>query len=153
SSFQNPTGATLPLAARKNLLRLARHSGTVVIENDIYGTLRYEGDPLPSLKELDETGEVVLLGSFSKIAFPGLRVGWIIAPQSLIHRLQEAKQWCDLHSDQLSQAVLFRFAESGRLAAHRQRVIEAGAQRLRAVLRACEEFLPAGSRWTRPQGG
>jgi 2-aminoadipate transaminase len=152
-SFQNPTGTTIPLAARKTLLRAARQAGTIIIENDIYGPLRYEGDPLPALKELDEDGDVVLLGSFSKVAFPGLRVGWILAPAPLIARVREAKQRCDLHSDQLSQAVLFRFAESGRLATHQQRVLDAGGKRLAAVLEACEAQLPAGSRWTKPQGG
>lgn len=152
-NFQNPTGATLPLAARHALLRITREAGTIVIENDIYGDLRYDGDPLPTLKELDPTGDVVLLGSFSKISFPGLRVGWTIGPKLLIERLAEAKQWCDLHSDQLSQAVLLRFAESGRLAAHRRRVVQAGSQRLEAVLAACESYLPPGSSFTRPQGG
>jgi 2-aminoadipate transaminase len=152
-SFQNPTGTTIPLSARRNLLRLARQAGTLLIENDIYGPLRYEGEAVPTLKQLDEDGDVVLLGSFSKIAFPGLRVGWILAPAELIARLREAKQRCDLHSDQLSQAVLLRFAESGRLAAHQSKVLEAGAQRLNAVLAACEKHLPPGSRWTRPQGG
>lgn len=68
-------------------------------------------------------------------------------------RLVEAKQWCDLHTDQLSQAVLLRFAESGRLAAHREKVLAAGAERLAATLDACRRSLPAGTRFTRPQGG
>jgi len=153
SSFQNPTGATLPLPARHSLLRAARQAGTVVVENDIYADLRYEGSPLPSLKQLDETGDVILLRSFSKIAFPGLRVGWVIAPRPVTAALAAAKQWCDLHSDQFSQAVLLRFAESGRLRRHLERVVAAGTERLRAVLDACDRYLPAGSRCTRPQGG
>ncbi|MBL8174489.1 MAG: PLP-dependent aminotransferase family protein [Bryobacterales bacterium] len=152
-NFQNPTGASIPLAARQSILQLVREYGVILIENDIYGLLRYEGEPLPSLKQLDPHGDVVSLGSFSKVAFPGLRVGWVIAPHPLIARLQEAKQWCDLHSDQLSQAVMFRFAESGRLAEHRKKVLSAGAERLAAVLAACKRHLPAGSRWTHPQGG
>ncbi len=152
-NFQNPTGATLPLVARQSILQMAREAGVILIENDIYGPLRYEGEGLPSLKQLDPDGDVVRIGSFSKVAFPGLRVGWVIGPHPLITRLQEAKQWCDLHSDQLSQAVMFRFAESGRLAAHRKKVIAAGAERLAAVLSACKQHLPTDSRWTRPQGG
>lgn len=77
----------------------------------------------------------------------------MIGPRALIRRLATAKQYCDLHSDHLSQAVLFRFAESGRLAAHRARILEAGAQRLSAMLSACGRYLPEGSRFTRPQGG
>jgi DNA-binding transcriptional MocR family regulator len=152
-SFQNPTGTTMPLAARKELLRLARAASIAVVENDIYGELRYEGDPLPALKQLDDGGSVILIRSFSKIAFPGLRVGWVTGPQVVISRLAGLKQVTDLHSDQLSQAVLLRFAESGRLAVHRKRMLAAGAVRLRAVLRACERCLPRGARFTRPQGG
>jgi 2-aminoadipate transaminase len=77
----------------------------------------------------------------------------MVGPRALVARIAEAKQLADLHTDQLSQAVLLRFAESGRLAAHRARVLAAGAERLRAVLEACGAFLPAGTQFTRPQGG
>jgi 2-aminoadipate transaminase len=153
SNFQNPTGATLPLPARKALLRIAQAAGMIVVENDIYGPLAYEGDSIPPIKRLDETGDTILLRSFSKIAFPGLRVGWILGPRPLIEKLTETKQWTDLHSDQLSQAVLLRFAESGRLEQHRQRMLAAGRERLHAVLSACEDFLPAEAKFTRPRGG
>ncbi len=152
-NFQNPTGATMPLAARLALLRLTQAAGITVIENDIYGPLCYEGDPLPSLKQLDESGGIILLRSFSKVAFPGLRVGWVIARRALIEELTEAKQWTDLHTDQLSQAVLLRFAESGRLERHRERMLVAGRERLRAALESCEKYLPAGAKFTRPRGG
>ncbi|HET8547274.1 MAG TPA: PLP-dependent aminotransferase family protein, partial [Bryobacteraceae bacterium] len=134
--FQNPTGATVPLEARRAIVALARESGTLIIENEIYRDLRYEAEPLPTLKELDETGNVILVRSFSKVAFPGLRVGWVVGPSRLIACLTEARQWCDLHTDQLSQAILLRFAESGGLAAHCERVRRAGRDRLRAVLDA-----------------
>lgn len=152
-NFQNPTGTTISLPARQELLRAARQSGVPVIENDLYGDLRYTGESLPSLKQLDEAGEVVHIRSFSKIAFPGLRVGWIIGPRVLISRLAEQKQWTDLHSDQLAQAVLARFVESGRLARHREKVLKAGRERLNAVLSACASHLPEGSRFTRAEGG
>jgi 2-aminoadipate transaminase len=153
SNFQNPTGATLTAASRKALLRITQPAGVIVIENDIYGGLTYEGDPIPTIKRLDETGDVVLLRSFSKLAFPGLRVGWVIGPRALIEKLTEAKLWSDLHTDQLSQAVLLRFAESGRLAEHRRRMLESGRERLHAVLSACEQYLPAQASFTRPRGG
>jgi 2-aminoadipate transaminase len=153
SNFQNPTGATLPLAARNALLDAARAAGVPVIENDAYGELRYFGEPLPSLKQLDESGGAVLLRSFSKVSFPGLRVGWAVGPRPLIDRLRLAKEAADLHTDQLSQAVLLEFAESGRLEAHRARVLGAGAERLAATLEALSGNLPAAARWTRPEGG
>lgn len=153
SNFQNPTGATLPLAARRALLEAARTAGVPVVENDAYGELRYTGQDLPALKQLDESGGTILLRSFSKISFPGLRVGWALGPKALIDRLRHAKEAADLHTDQLSQAVLLEFVESGRLEAHRARVLRAGAERLAATLEGCREFLPATARYTRPEGG
>jgi 2-aminoadipate transaminase len=152
-NFQNPTGRTLGLAAREQLLRRAANLGLTVVEIDIYSALRYRGQPLPSLYELDPRGQVLQIGSFSKVAFPGLRTGWIRGPQEPIARLTEAKQWSDLHSDQLSQAILLRFAESGRLRRHQERVIAHGRRQLEAALAALETEMPAGTRFTRPDGG
>jgi 2-aminoadipate transaminase len=153
SNFQNPTGATLSLPARRALLDAARAARVPVVENDAYGELRYHGEPLPALKQLDEHGGTVLLRSFSKVSFPGLRVGWVVGPKPLLDRLRQAKESADLHTDQLSQAVLLDFAQSGRLEAHRARIRQAGAERLAATLDSCRRYLPAGSRWTQPQGG
>ena len=152
-SFQNPTGATLSLERRKRIVELAQRYSVVLVENDIYSELRYHGTALPTLKELDESGNTILLRSYSKVSFPGLRVGWAIAPQPVIARLAEAKQLSDLHSDQLAQAVLLRFAQSGELEHHLARTRAAGAERLSCILDACTRFLPAGSRFTRPAGG
>jgi 2-aminoadipate transaminase len=153
SNFQNPTGATLPRAAREAIASLVRETGVILVENDIYGDLRYTGNPLPTVKQIENSGSTILLRSFSKIAFPGLRVGWVIAPRPMIARLTETKQWCDLHTDQLSQAILLRFAESGRLASLLKRVRVAGAERLKAMLSACERHLPQASEFSRPEGG
>lgn len=152
-SFQNPTGVTLPLERRKRIVELAQRFGTVLVESDIYSDLRYRGKPLPSLKELDESGQTILLRSYSKISFPGLRVGWVIAPQPVVARLADAKQLSDLHSDQLSQAILLRFAESGELDRHLDRTRRAGVERLNAVIEACGRCLPSGTKYTRPEGG
>lgn len=152
-NFQNPTGATMPENARRRLLALAEASRLPVIENDIYGDLRYRGVSVPSLKEMDRSGLVIRIKSLSKLAFPGLRVGWILAHSALIRRLADRKQLADLHSDQLAQAVLLRFMESGRMEGHRRRVIRAGSARLDAVLEACRESLPPGSSCTQPDGG
>ncbi len=151
--FQNPTGSTLGLEERKFIVELAARTGLVVIENEVYRRLRYTGKPLPSLKQLDSAGNVMAVASYSKVAFPGLRVGWVVAPRPVIARLAEAKQTCDLHSDQLSQAVLLRFAESGELAHHLERSKINGAERLAAALAGCARHLPPGTRFTRPQGG
>jgi 2-aminoadipate transaminase len=152
-SFQNPTGATLSLNRRQRVVALAERFDCTVVEIDVYSPLRYVGEALPTLKELSRAGNVLLLRSYSKVCFPGLRVGWAIGPGTLIARLAEAKEISDLHSDQLSQAVLLRFAQSGELDRHLLRTREIGKQRLEAVLDACERCLPPGASWMRPEGG
>jgi 2-aminoadipate transaminase len=150
-SFQNPTGATLPAAHRTEICRMAQAAGVAVIENDIYSELAYdEGAAAPKLKQLDSN--VILLGSFSKIAFPGIRVGWIIAPRQVIARATELKQLADLHTDHLSQAFLLRFAESGKLARHQATVIAAAKEKLRALDQSCRRYL-SNCTWKLPGGG
>ncbi len=149
-SFQNPTGTSIPAATRATICAMARAAGAVIVENDIYSDLAYSGTTPPRLKQLDPS--VILLGSFSKIAFPGIRVGWIIAPRPVISRVTELKQLSDLHTDHLSQAFLLRFVESGRLARHRSKVIEAAQEKLRALDQSCRRYL-TGCRWTLPAGG
>jgi 2-aminoadipate transaminase len=153
-SFQNPTGATIPAAHRVEICRMARAAGVAVIENDIYSELNYDSpDPGQAplrLKQLDSN--VILLGSFSKTAFPGVRVGWIIAPRPVIARATELKQLADLHTDHLSQAFLLRFAESGKLARHQAIVIAAAKEKLRALDQSCRRYL-AGCTWKVPGGG
>jgi 2-aminoadipate transaminase len=151
-SFQNPTGGTLPEGARRSVVAMAQRAGTLIVENGIYADLRYSGEALRPLRAFGREA-VLQLGSFSKLAFPGLRVGWVIGPRPVIARLTQIRHWCDLHSDQLSQAVLLRFARSGRLERHRAEILRHGALRLKAVLEACAAHLPRGSRWTRPEGG
>jgi 2-aminoadipate transaminase len=152
-NFQNPTGATLPESARLALLEAAQAAGVPVVENDPYGDLRYAGQPVAALKHLDRRNTTVLLRSFSKVSFPGLRVGWVVGPRLLLDRLRQAKEAADLHSDQLSQAVILEFAESGRLEAHLRRVLASGGERLHATFEGCRQFLPPATRWTEPEGG
>ncbi len=152
-SFQNPTGATIPEANRAEICGMARAAGAAVIENDIYSELAYSANSnnaAPRLKQLD--ANAILLGSFSKIAFPGIRVGWILAPRAVIARTTELKQLADLHTDHLSQAFLLRFAESGRLARHQAAVIAAGKEKVRALEQACRRYLPM-CKWRVPAGG
>ncbi len=143
----------MPRAARADLLRLAASRGVTIVENDVYSALRYQGEPIPSVKHLALGGDVIQMGSFSKVAFPGLRVGWIVAARQIVEACASTKQWMDLHSDHLSQAVLLRFAESGRLAAHQKQVVASGARKLTAALDGCDRYLPEGTQFTRPSGG
>ena len=152
-NFQNPTGLTMSLEARQQVIRLVHEAGAVLVENDSYGRLRYHGENVPALKQLDPFGDVVLVRSFSKMSFPGLRVGWVSAPQPLIEALIEAKQRTDLHSDQFSQAVMLSFVEAGRMLEHLDTVVEQGRRRLEAALEACRRHLPQDCEITQPEGG
>jgi 2-aminoadipate transaminase len=152
-SFHNPTGETMPLVERERLLRLAAERRFLVVEVDLYTRLRYTGEDLPSLADMDDDGRVIQIGSFSKVAFPGLRTGWIKAPRDILRRLTEAKQRTDLHSDQLSQAILLRFAETGRLDEHIARTVELGREQLWAAIESLEDEMPTGTQFTRPEGG
>ena len=149
-SFQNPTGATIPAANRPAICAMARAASAAIIENDIYSELSCDGPALPRLKQLD--ANVILLGSFSKVAFPGVRVGWIIAPRPVIARVTELKQLADLHTDHLSQAFLLHFAQSGRLAAHEARVLAAAREKLSALEQSCRRHL-SNCTWRIPAGG
>jgi 2-aminoadipate transaminase len=152
-TFQNPTGATLDVETRHRIAEIAAGHGVTVVENDPYGELRYEGTPVPSIKALVPAAGSFLVRSFSKLAFGGLRVGWIVGPAGAIAQLTEIRQWCDLHTDQLAQAILLRFSKSGALTDHLGRAQEEGRRRLQAVLNGCQDFLPPGAEWTRPEGG
>lgn len=151
--FQNPTGTTLPVAERRRLLEIAARYQVPIIEDYIYARLRLRGLALPSLKSLDRTGNVIHIDSFSKIAFPGLRVGWCVAPESVIERLRVVKQSTDLHSDQLSQAALAEFVRRGYLARHLAKMKRVYRGRLEALESALAKHMPEETTWSRPEGG
>jgi 2-aminoadipate transaminase len=151
--FHNPTGTALPVPERRRLLELAGRCQVPVIEDAIYSRLRLRGNSLPSLKELDTTGNVIQIDSFSKIAFPGLRVGWCIGAESAIERLRLVKQSTDLHTDQLSQAAMAEFIRRGFLSRHLTRMRKVYRSRLEAMEEALEKHMPEATTWTRPEGG
>jgi 2-aminoadipate transaminase len=151
--FHNPTGTALPLASRRRLLELSARFQVPVVEDGIYARLRLRGNPVPSLKALDTAGNVVHIDSFSKTAFPGLRVGWCIGPESAIERLRLVKQSTDLHTDQLSQAAMAEFMHRGYFTRHLARMKKVYRSRLVAMEEALEKHMPEGTSWTRPEGG
>jgi 2-aminoadipate transaminase len=152
-TYQNPTGATMDMASRQRLLGLAVKHRVPIIEDDIYSELRYDGPMLPSLKALDDHGVVISISSFSKVGFPGLRVGWIVAPRAVIDHLNIAKQHCDLHASLLTQAAVYEFSRHGLLQKHIKRVRRAYMQQRDAMLKALEKYFPAEAKWTSPAGG
>jgi len=151
--FHNPTGTVLPLAERKRLLQVAAHYQVPVVEDAIYARIRLRGTPVASLKSLDPFGSVIQMDSFSKVAFPGLRLGWCIGPERVIERLRLVKQTADLHTDQLAQATLAEFIQRGYLARHLTKMGKIYRARIEALEGALEKNMPEGSSWTRPEGG
>ncbi|NYI04298.1 aminotransferase-like domain-containing protein [Allostreptomyces psammosilenae] len=153
-NFQNPTGRTLPLARRRAVAEVAERHGLWIVEDDPYGELRFGGEPVPWIASLDAAADrTVLLGSFSKIVAPGLRLGWLRAPAALRRACVIAKQATDLHTSTVDQAAAARYLVDADLDAHLERVRAAYRTRRDALLGGLPDALPPGSSWNRPEGG
>lgn len=152
-TYHNPTGARMDMSARRRLLDIAIRYRVPIIEDDIYSELHYDGPVHPSLKAMDQHGVVISINSFSKIGFPGLRVGWIVAPRVVIEQLNITKQNADLHASLLSQAAIYEFSRHGLLAKHVRRVRRAFAERRDAMLEALKRYFPEEATWNKPSGG
>jgi 2-aminoadipate transaminase len=166
-NFQNPTGVTISADRRRELLLLADRYGIPIIEDDPYGQLRYEGDHIKPLVVIDAerlernegdrcSGNVIYMSTFSKTLAPGLRLGWIVAPKEVIHRLVQAKQGTDLHSSSFDQMVAYEVGRGGFIDRHVQHIREVYGQRRQIMLDALAKAFPdqsEGVRWTRPKGG
>jgi 2-aminoadipate transaminase len=152
-TFQNPSGRTLSLERRRRLAELAHEGQLLVVEDDPYSLVRYEGEPLPSIYQLAEGEGVVYSFSFSKIAAPGLRVGYLIAPVELVARLEALAVQTYLTPALLPQATVHEFVSRGLLESNVERVVGLLRERRDAMLEALEADLPNGASWSRPQGG
>jgi 2-aminoadipate transaminase len=153
-TFHNPTGRTLGLARRKALAAAAKRTGLWLVEDDPYGELRYDGEALPALASLPEaSAQVVALSTLSKIAAPGLRLGWVRAPRMLLGPLTIAKQAADLHSSTIDQAAAARWLATSDLDAHVGRLRAAYRARRDTLLEGLAAALPPGSTHNRPEGG
>jgi 2-aminoadipate transaminase len=152
-SFQNPAGVTLSLERRRALVRLARQRELLVLEDNPYGLLRYEGDALPTLFALDAGEYVIYLGTFSKILSPGLRLGWTAAPHPVLEKLNLGKQAADLCSPPLSQHFVVAYFANRDWRAYVRGLVELYRRRRDTMLDALAEHLPPEADWTRPRGG
>ncbi|WP_427894755.1 PLP-dependent aminotransferase family protein [Kribbella sp. GL6] len=153
-TFQNPSGATLSLARRHQLLELARSWGSMVIDDDPYGLLRFAGDPLPTLRELGAGDPLVFsVRTFSKIVAPGLRVGWVDADPALQQLLINAKQAMDTCTNLPAQRLLAGFLSGGHLEEHLVRQRAEYRTRKEAMHAALTEHFGDIARWTDPEGG
>ncbi|MFF4304190.1 PLP-dependent aminotransferase family protein [Streptomyces sp. NPDC001601] len=151
-TFQNPTGRTVPAARRAALATTAARHGLWIIEDDPYGELRYDGDHVPWIASFPGAEDrTVLLGSFSKVMAPGLRLGWLRAPGDLRRACAVAKQAADLHTPTLNQLAAARYLDV--LDIHVAKVRAVYGERRDAMLAGLADALPAGSTWNRPEGG
>ena len=151
-NFQNPTGRTLSLERRIELVEACAALGLPLIEDDPYGALCYRGAPLPKMLNMHPQG-VVYMGSFSKVLTPGIRLGYVVGPVTLIRKLEQARQAADLHTAQLTQMVVHEVVKDGFLDRHIPGIRTLYASQCSAMLAALDELFPAGVTWTRPEGG
>jgi 2-aminoadipate transaminase len=151
--FQNPTGLCLAPERVGPLLELSARYRFPMIEDQFDADLYYEEPPMAPVKAGDRDGRVVLLGSFSKILFPGLRLGWIVVPPPLAGPLRELKQMADFSSGLLAQYAMNLYCRRGLLDLHLERVRRIYGGRLRRMMKALEAEFPPEVRWTRPKGG
>lgn len=149
----NPAGCTMSLDRRRQLMDIAHRYHLPIIEDDAYGALRYSMEPLPLLASMDPGGQVIYLGSSSKMFFPGLRVGWMAAPAPVIHEAKMIKQVTDLHTASLNQLILYYLLQDGFPGRHLQNIIPQYQERRDAMLDALARFAPPGVHWHTPNGG
>lgn len=160
-NFQNPQGVTLSYQRRQQLVRLLDKYDCIVVEDDPYGDLRYEGEHIPALYEIEARmhgstkleGRVIYSGSFSKILAPGLRVGWIAAPLPVIDKLVQAKQSADLHSSTLAQWIAYEVGRDDFLKRHIETLRTVYHQRRDVMLDALARYFPEEVQWSMPAGG
>jgi 2-aminoadipate transaminase len=152
-SFQNPGGVTMSLPRRRRLIEVARERELLVLEDNPYGLLRYEGDPVPTLYSLDGGVYVMYLGTFSKIFSPGLRLGWVVAPPPVLARINLGKQQADLCTSTLSQILVQAYFERHDWRDYVGSLTEVYRARRDTMLDALAEHFPPQAEWTRPGGG
>ncbi len=151
--FQNPSGLTLALDRRKKMVELANQYDVVIVEDNPYGELRFEGEFLPAIKHYDTQDRVIFLGTFSKIYCPGLRLGWMFAGKEILEKMNMLKQGADLQASTLSQIEVATFLEDNDITKHIEKIKEVYMHRRDLMLNAMDEHFPKEVKFTRPEGG
>ena len=151
--FQNPTGICWSLERRKKFIEVINKYDLPVFEDNPYGELRYRGESFPTLKSMDTKGLVSFLGTFSKIFCPGLRLGWIAGPHTIVEKFVMIKQSADLHTSNFDQGVADAYMDTYDLDAHVKEIVELYGHRRDLILKTMEEEFPEGVEFTRPDGG
>ncbi|WP_321930974.1 aminotransferase-like domain-containing protein [Paraburkholderia guartelaensis] len=151
-NFQNPTGARLSFQRRRKIAEIAQRTGLIVVEDNPYVALAFDGEQLPAIHSM-APDNVIYLGSFSKVLAPGLRVGYMIVPGALQPKFVQVKQAADLHSSTLSQRIVYETVREGFLETHAPRLANFYRKQSEAMLSALERHMPEGVRWNVPEGG
>jgi len=151
--YQNPSGITMTLSHRERLIDLARQYGVVLVEDSPYRELSFTGEVLPSLWTLSGGKGVIMLKTFSKVLFPGMRMGWIVAEEAVIDKVVMLKQSVDLCTPSFTQLILAEYIRRGRMRQSIERAIECYRPKLKAMLAALEKHMPADVTWSVPTGG
>jgi 2-aminoadipate transaminase len=152
-SFQNPAGVTLSLERRRRLVELARRRELLVVEDNPYGLLRFGGEPLPPLYQLDGGDFVIYIGTFSKILSPGIRLGWAVAPPPVMEKIVLGKQASDLCTSTLTQHFVREYFAEGRWREYVESLVGIYRARRDTMVESLREHFPAQATWTEPEGG
>jgi len=152
-NFQNPTGRTMIVERRKKLAELASKYDVVVLEDNPYGELIYDGEPLPTVKSFDKTGHVVYLGSTSKIFCPGMRVAWVYADQEILRQYMIAKQSMDLQTNEFAQHIIAEYFTNYDIEDHIKKLRELYGHRKNVMVEAMKKEFPDSVKYTNPAGG
>lgn len=153
SNFQNPAGVTMSLARRKKILEVAKKFEVLILEDNPYDKLRFEGEPIPSIYSLDNEGCVISLGTFSKILCPGLRLAWILGNKEIIEKLVIMKQAADLCTTVLNQLIAYEYCRQNDIDKNIKSNVEIYRRKRNAMLEALDKYFPVEVTWTKPQGG
>ncbi len=152
-NFQNPTGITMSYERRRELLEIASERGIIIIEDDPYGNLRFEGSKIPSIKSMDRDGSVVYLSTFSKVLAPGFRLGYVIATKDIVEKLNLAKQAVDLASSTISEYIAEGYVTKGYMDRQIPKIISLYRHKRDMMIESFEEYFPGDVEYTRPKGG
>lgn len=153
SDFQNPSGKTWTMERRKGLIELANKYDVIILEDNPYGELRFEGEIQPSLRALDTEDRVVFMGTFSKIFSPGIRLGWFNASPEILEKFNQIKQGADLQSSTTTQMELAQYLDDNDLEAHIQKIIDLYGKRKNLMVDTMKAEFPEGVTFTNPEGG
>lgn len=153
-TFQNPAGTVMTESRRRRLLDLAHEHDVFIVEDDPYGQLRFDGEPVPKISAMDKENRVVYLGTFSKILVPGFRLAWTAGPTKLIRQMEIGKQAMDLCTNAFTQFITVKLMRDGLLDRHLPEIIQLYRRKRDLMMKAFSQRMPKeNTKWTRAQGG